>query len=112
MMTARVPKVFLAMALGLALISAMGVASANVLRWDLQNVTFLDGGTASGFFLFDADASLPKSVVDWDITLGGGNATWPFPAFRFTPTTGIGGNESFPGVAVFQFFSNESFNDS
>src|SRR3954453_18062241 len=106
MMTARVRKVFLAMGLGLALMSAIGVASAKVLRWDLLNVTFQDEGTATGFFLFDADvANQNHPLISYDITLGGGNVDWPFPPYRFTGAMS-GFEPSNPGIQHFLFYSN------
>src|SRR3954449_9818156 len=117
MMRARVPQVLLAMALGLALMSAMGVASANVLRWDLQNVTFQDDGKAIGYFLFDADApplgaSVYGQIVGWDITLGSTNPNWPWRVVRFTPQSSVVGDVN-PGDVRF-FYPNitNDFRDS
>ena len=49
MMTARVVKLSLSVALGLALLGAMAAASATLVTWHLQDVRFDDGGTATGF---------------------------------------------------------------
>jgi hypothetical protein len=37
-------------------------AQAVPILWTLENVTFLDGGAASGSFIFDADSSLYSSI--------------------------------------------------
>ena len=77
----------------------VGVASAKVLRWDLQDVTLPDGSTnigaaASGYFLFD---TATHAVVGWDIDVEGSIPPYPgacgppqaawqcFPAYRFIP---------------------------
>src|SRR4051812_42307531 len=42
---------------------------AKPVKWNLEDVTFQDGGTAVGSFLFDANASSASaSVLDFDIT--------------------------------------------
>lgn len=64
------------------------LATAKVVRWDLQNVTFESFGeqsSASGFFLFDADASPDKRLVSWDITI----TNFVLPAYRFIPASGV-----------------------
>jgi len=71
----------------LALLGGTELISAKVLRWDLQNVTFEDGGTAHGFFLFDADAPRPAEgappLIDWDISVD--ERPIYFPGIRLTP---------------------------
>jgi hypothetical protein len=37
-------------------------ASAVPIQWTLDGVTFIDGGTASGSFVFDADLSIYSSI--------------------------------------------------
>jgi hypothetical protein len=98
MTTARAATLLLCVALGTALFTNAEVASAKVLRWDLQNVTFEDGGTASGFFLFDADIPFVNhtdrppttGLVSWDIAVEGEAPPCPpecFPPYRFTPSS-------------------------
>ena len=44
--------------------------------WTLDNVSFDDGGTASGYFVSDTD--MPHGeyfIIDWEITVSGGNET-------------------------------------
>lgn len=44
---------------------ALGVVSpayASPVQWTLQNVTFSDGGTASGSFVFDADTNIYSAI--------------------------------------------------
>jgi hypothetical protein len=97
MTTARAATLLLCVALGAALFTDAEVASAKALRWDLQNVTFEDGGTANGFFLFDADVPVVdhpnrppiSGLVNWDIAVEGGPPPCPpcFPPYRFTLTS-------------------------
>ena len=61
------------------------LATAKVVRWYLQNVRFDDGATGSGFFLWDADASPAKHLVNWNIAIVGG--TLYAPDYTFTPNT-------------------------
>jgi hypothetical protein len=50
-----------------------------VLRWNLQNVTFNDGGTATGFFALD---TAPESQpADFDVKVTGGK----YPSFEYSP---------------------------
>jgi len=56
---------------------------ATPVMWALQNVTFSDGGTASGSFMFDADTNV---VSSWNISVNGGNVKL-FPAFTYSPST-------------------------
>lgn len=50
-------------------------------RWTLNGVTFSDGGTAEGYFDFDADAG---TVADWRVSVSGGN-TDLFPELIYSP---------------------------
>lgn len=47
--------------------------------WNLKNVEFVDGGTATGFLVYDADTS---SILNWKITVTGGD-TGTFPDFIY-----------------------------
>ena len=49
------------------------------IRWTLNQVAFTDGGTATGYFDFDAATA---TVLSWDISVAGGNTT-AFPAFNY-----------------------------
>jgi hypothetical protein len=84
MTTARAVTVLLWVALSAALFTDAEVASAEVVRWDLQNMKFDDGGTASGFFFWNADQPGGQFITDFDIKVSGGN-TAIFPAFEYTP---------------------------
>jgi hypothetical protein len=109
-MECRAMKTLLVAGLGLALGVATEATNAAVVRWELENVTFEDGGTASGFFLYDS-ARFGPPLVDWDITLAGGTAAWPFPPYRFT-TDSATGFSVFEQTQSLAFRSNESFDDS
>lgn len=88
--------------LALVLLSLGPLPSAAMpLTWSLDNVTFTDGGVATGSFSYDADTS---SLVDWNISVSGGDET-TFPAFSYTPATipDTGVFDTGPGLS-FQFF--------
>src|SRR5258706_7531917 len=57
------------------------IASADGIAWDLSGVTFDDGGTASGSFVYDATANTYSSI-DIITTLGTafGRATYTSPS--------------------------------
>jgi hypothetical protein len=62
--------------LSLALAATLNAAP---LTWVLENAAFTDGGTATGWFVFDADT---EQVLSYSILTSGGN-TSVFPAFLF-----------------------------
>ncbi len=79
---------------GLALLAAIAIllgtagnAAATPMVWQLENVTFDDGGIATGTFTTDGN-----SITNWDITT---TATAIMPAFTYTPLT----SDSFPSLA-------------
>ena len=87
--------------LAVAFLAVTHSATAKVIRWELQNVKFVDGGTAHGFFVFDPDsAPYPYStigaqpLVAWDITVQGTgenpcrNLNDCFPDYRFSRDEG------------------------
>jgi hypothetical protein len=75
-------------ALGVGLLVRMGDVHAAAMFWELQNVTFADGGTASGWFKLDLDAPPGESaLLDWDITTSGAGK---FETWRYIPATGGG----------------------
>ena len=51
------------------LLSAMAVQTAPV-KWEISGLTFADGGSGSGYFVFDADTA---AVSDWKIDVTGGS---------------------------------------
>jgi hypothetical protein len=92
MMTPRAMKVLLsAVAIGVVLLGYVQTSTAALLRWNLQNVTFTDGGAATGFFLVDTQ-TVGGPFADFDVKLTGG----AFPAFEYTPQNSSGGHSGFP----------------
>jgi hypothetical protein len=67
--------------LSLLLLAAAGAHAASL--WDLNGVTFSDGGTASGVFTFDA---VSRSVFDWDIVTSAADGA---AGFFYTPATSV-----------------------
>jgi hypothetical protein len=65
----------LAATAALALLPAGSSAQAAVITWTLQNVTFDDGGTASGFFDYDTTSGRAEN---FDITTTGGSELLSF----------------------------------
>ena len=63
MTTARAGIALLCIALGAALFTAAEVASAKVVRWDLQNVTLPDGSAASGAMQPDFSYLIQTQVI-------------------------------------------------
>jgi hypothetical protein len=68
-------------------------AWATPITWDF-NATFVDGGVASGFFVYNADEPAVffglQPFTDWDITVSGGDTSTFFP-FEFTPANSTAG---------------------
>jgi len=62
----------------IALLGA-GLSLAAPVTWTLQNVTFTDGGTATGSFVYDASTGI---VSSYSISVAGGN-TETFPTFTY-----------------------------
>ena len=58
----------------LAMVLTCAAASAAPINWTLNNVTFVDQGTATGSFIFDADLG---QVLSWSLSTQGGS-TAPF----------------------------------
>lgn len=71
--------------LALALCGIAGGASAKVLVWELHNVRFDDGGSATGFFIIDT--RFPGLLRNFDITTTGGRTN---PSFHYTPRSTSG----------------------
>jgi len=99
MVTARTAKAFVSMAtLAFASAGYVRPVTADLVRWNLQNVTFNDGGVATGFFLADTTPA-ENSRPDFDIKVTGGK----FPSFEYTPQSAGGsghGNVPFPGGLI------------
>jgi hypothetical protein len=57
----------------------VGVSLADPLTWTLHNVTFTDGGVATGSFVFDSSTN---TLVSYSISVSGGDTT-TFPAFTY-----------------------------
>ena len=64
------------------------IASANGITWDLSGVTFSDGGTASGTFVYDAASNTYSSI---GIITAGGPA---FGGATYTSLSGVFGSSS------------------
>jgi len=83
----------IAIVAGFILSTGVSAVQATVVEWQLQNVRFDDGGTATGFISIDVHrdgfGATPGSnpqLVDWDIKVRGGN-TVDFPLFEYTPAS-------------------------
>lgn len=70
------------------LFCAPSIASADGITWDLSGVTFDDGGTASGSFVYDALTNTYSSI---DIITAGGSA---FGGATYTSLSGVFGSSS------------------
>jgi hypothetical protein len=58
--------------------------------WELRDVAFSDGGTASGWLRIDLDAAPGSAMLlDWDVTTSGGDAE-KFATWRYVPSNGGG----------------------
>lgn len=78
-----------------------GMALADPLTWDFLNANFNDGGSLSGFFVFNAATN---TATNWDISATAGSA---LAAFEYTPS-----DSSFfdiHGGTEFLFDSNQKF---
>lgn len=62
-----------------AILFQCATAIAGQVNWTLSGVTFDDGGTASGSFIYDADS---HTFSAWSISVAGGN-TANFPAVTY-----------------------------
>src|SRR5258707_1392997 len=65
------------------LVLCIGAAHAFPVTWTLSGVTFSDGGTASGSFVYDADSN---TLSTWSVSVAGGN-TDNFPPVTYDNTT-------------------------
>ena len=78
-----------------------GVVFGRPITWTLYNATFNDGGSASGYFVFDADAG---TVTDWNIVATAGSA---LKAFTYTPSSSSASGEP----KAMSFASHDTFNN-
>ena len=81
-----------------------GVASATPMAFTLQNVTFTDGGSATGSFVYDP---VSGTLISFDVTTTA-DASLSLPAFTFDPTSSATFGISSTG---FQLISHASFPD-
>lgn len=91
----RVGRLMRTAGVGVAMALASAQAPAVTLTWNLDGVTFDDGGTATGWFVFD---SVGNTVSDWSITVSPWTFVVPdpfsgpdlvtYPAFTYSPTNG------------------------
>lgn len=58
------------------------VAMGDPVQWNLSNVTFDDGGTASGFFIVDVDTTPYPDFSYWNVSATAGSQ---LDAFDYTP---------------------------
>ena len=73
----------------------VGVSLADPLTWTLHNVTFTDGGVATGSFVFDSSTN---TLVSYSISVSGGDTT-TFPAFTYQNGTAHNlGGSAFAGL--------------
>ncbi len=89
-------------ALALALVSN---AFAIPVTWTLSGVTFSDGGTASGSFVFDADTN---TLSNWNVSVAGGNTTTFPPATYSTASSSALYFSGAPTIVGAQFTLNGS----
>ena len=103
-----------ASALALVALSAAGSAHADtLLTYDLSHVTFSDGASASGDFVFDATTD---KITAWNITVSAGSeklghSSIAVPAQTFSSSSG--GSVAYTGAEGqdFLFYGNSSGKD-
>lgn len=79
----KTTRTIFSLAIALIALTGASLASAAPVTWNLLDISFDDGGSASGSFVFDADT---ETVLSWDITtLDSVNPNLPTP-FTFTNT--------------------------
>lgn len=104
------------LALLAVLLSPLGV-SADPVVWHLQNVTFEDGGIATGSFTYDADIdclnTLASCITDWSIVTSGGNVSQFSSPFSYDSALANHRTQVLPTGADFQvlmFYSDTVVN--
>jgi hypothetical protein len=81
--------VSLILVLGCALLASPKNANATLVRWDLHDVVFDDGGTASGFFVVDTSDPFhdPVFAFQFDVQTSTGRT---LAGFEYSPATFVG----------------------
>jgi hypothetical protein len=74
------PKIAANVAILLAMLF-VSTAQASIVHWELQDVLFDDGATATGWFDYDTDTEL---LVAWDVTTSATGAVIPFNGHNYT----------------------------
>jgi hypothetical protein len=92
-MNTRARAVLLCLAAGTTFCAGLSPAFGTIVRWNLKDVKFDDGGAASGFVVLDvnetgngASPGTNPQLVDWDIKVSGGNEA-DFAPFEYTPAS-------------------------
>jgi hypothetical protein len=67
----------------LTVLICAAAAQASPVIWDLQGLTFSDGASGTGYFVFDADI---RKFVDWNIVT---TSSGTFAGYLYTPLTSI-----------------------
>lgn len=78
------------------LLVCLSNASAFPVTWTLSGVTFTDGGTATGSFVYDADTNTTSA---WSVTVAGGDTT-NFPPITYDPTTSSGAYQADTSIGL------------
>jgi hypothetical protein len=79
-------------------------ALAVQLTWTFNNITFDDGGTASGTFEYDADTN---TYSNFNISVAGGDTTF-FPPFTYSPATSFLLDDPASDASRFSAVTNET----
>ena len=82
-LTGAIKGVLWVLAIATAAFAWAAPVRADIIRWNLVDFKFLDGGTATGFFDWDTVAA---TSPNYEISVSGGN-TANFPAFTYTDET-------------------------
>ena len=91
-----------------ACIAGSSAALADPVKWTLTGVTFNDGGTASGSFVYDAETN---GYSDVSITTTTGTirtgATYPGPVYGFANSSFVGPLTGSPNIGerIFQIYT-------
>jgi hypothetical protein len=74
---------------------SLSAAHATPITWTLQDVTFDDGGTALGSFVYDADSGIHGTYSSISVVTTPGTS---FAGTIYADTTGIGSSTLFQAV--------------
>jgi len=90
------------------LLVAAPTAAADPVRWTLQDVSFEEGGTAAGWFVYDEPTGL---VIDWSLSVSGGDTvTFPAASWRAGASVAAVGDFGNPALTVF-FYAGDPRRD-